>query len=373
MSERDDFGGTADPARSLAVHFTTLTGNPITVDPAPQSEDAVGEIKQRIAAVLGLHFKQVGLLLGVTELADDAATVGSILANTSVTPVFTVIQHPCQVKPSCYSSNIQRKTVALIDMPKLGGEFKYLVDLGIDHAFLEPGLMRLQAATKWRADFPPPQDININMMPFIIGNMDSIPAAFRQYWPLIEKCTPLIEKCAIPWRERGRVGYLTIHESLVKEGHSLRRGGVHIDPDNRLLECDLRFSHEFHFRCGLGVGCMIDTETLKVCGGIYVASSVTGACRAWNVRIRNPAAMVGHRGDLEHIRELLGEDICMEAGKLYWITDTTPYEYPPLKKDTYCQYFRLVTSTLSSWYPEKATPNPLGIAPDPMITKTKTR
>lgn len=36
-------------------------------------------------------------------------------------------------------------------------------------------------------NFPQPIDININMMPFIMGEKDSIPLEYQHYYPLIEK------------------------------------------------------------------------------------------------------------------------------------------------------------------------------------------
>ena len=41
----------------------------------------------------------------------------------------------------------------------------------------------------------------------------------------------------------------------------------------------------------------------------------------------------------------------------------------PLKKDKIRQYFRIVTSNVSYWYKNHSTPNPLGVVPDPSITK----
>lgn len=60
---------------------------------------------------------------------------------------------------------------------------------------------------------------NCNMLPFIIGNSQSIPTKFRRYYPLIEACK-------IPFEEMGKIGFLSIHESIVKKGESQRRPGI---------------------------------------------------------------------------------------------------------------------------------------------------
>merc|ERR1712187_634638 len=99
-----------------------------------------------------------------------------------------------------------------------------------------------------------------------------------------------------------------------------------------------------------------------------MAPNVAKSCRMWDVQIRDPASVVGKLGDLEHVRDAMGDSIVTEAGKLYWITDVTPHESLPMEEYTYRQYFRLVTSSLSAWYPENATPNPLGVKPDPQTT-----
>merc|ERR1712139_709132 len=54
---------------------------------------------------------------------------------------------------------------------------------------------------------------------------------------------------------------------------------------------------------------------------------------------------------------------------MYWLTDRTPHETLPVKEDTYRQFFRVVTSSLSAWFPEHSTANRLGIKPDENITK----
>ena len=103
-------------------------------------------------------------------------------------------------------------------------------------------------------------------------------------------------------------------------------------------------------------------------GGIYVASSVPGSSRVWNCGIE-PVG-VGPLGDIEHLRFLLpGAGKVLDPGQLYWITDKTPHESLPLKERTYRQFFRLVTADVSLWYKDHSTANPLGVEPDPGITK----
>ena len=48
----------------------------------------------------------------------------------------------------------------------------------------------------------------------------------------------------------------------------------------------------------------------------------------------------------------------------------TPYESLPLTQRAYRQFFRVVTSQVSLSYKDHSTPNPLGVEPDPTITRT---
>ena len=54
------------------------------------------------------------------------------------------------------------------------------------------------------------------------------------------------------------------------------------------------------------------------------------------------------------------------------MSDTTPHESLPLTTAGHRQYFRLVTSSVSAWYTEHSTENPLGIKPDPKVTRSGT-
>ena len=103
-------------------------------------------------------------------------------------------------------------------------------------------------------------------------------------------------------------------------------------------------------------------------GGIYMASSVSESCKVWNCSVEPEA--VEHLGDIEHLRSLLpGEGEVLKPGQLYWITDRTPHESLSLKEGTFRQFFRIVTSDVSLWYKDHSTANPMGVEPDPSITK----
>merc|ERR1719334_2657629 len=108
------------------------------------------------------------------------------------------------------------------------------------YLFLTP--LRLRRSRGGDYSFPPPTDININMMPFIVGytfEKSLLPEFVRPYWPMIEACLyPEMERSwNHMWASRttggkseiGRVNYLTIQESWVEPGTSQRRPGLHVD------------------------------------------------------------------------------------------------------------------------------------------------
>merc|ERR1712196_724748 len=134
------------------------------------------------------------------------------------------------------------------------------------------------------------------------------------------------------------VGYLTIQESHVKEGDSQRRSGLHIESPGQVLTEGGKFRDaRIDWGCGIVRG-----DMSRVYGGLYMASNVPNSCRVWDVQIGDPTAIASHLGDVEHLRDLLGEGIMLEAGTMYWMTDATPHESLPLTHDAYRQFFRVV-------------------------------
>jgi len=72
--------------------------------------------------------------------------------------------------------------------------------------------------------FPKRSGIDINMMPFVLGDKSSLPKEYHGYWPMISKCLRMNNHLA-----ENSIGYLTIDESLCRSGMCHRRGGLHTD------------------------------------------------------------------------------------------------------------------------------------------------
>jgi len=171
-------------------------------------------------------------------------------------------------------------------------------------------------------------------------------------------------RCPIEADEYSKVGYLTIHESLLKPGQTQRRPGIHTETPGLLQRGgDVTTSS---VNLGWGGG---SYERNHCHGGIYMASNISDSCAVWEVKIDNPGEIVGPGGDIDHLRSYLGSRKLMKKSEVWWITDTTPHEALPLTsaRPQYRQYFRVVTSAVSVWYSDHSTANELGIQPNAKI------
>ena len=232
--------------------------------------------------------------------------------------------------------------------------------------------------------FPRSKNIDINMMPIIMGDARSIPPEYRHYAPLITACNT---------EQIGKVGYLTVTESTVQINHpaaetagyevintSHRRGGIHTESPGKLTMIEgppnwgSGSEDDGHDSNGSWGG-KPQNEPLPDSGawgsskqyrsgGVYMASSVGQSCKVWDIHIDEP----GFMGDCEHLRESLGIGFTLEANEIWWMTDRCPHESLPIPAGTHRQYFRLVTNNVSIWFAKHSTPNRLGIEPDCPVT-----
>ena len=70
--------------------------------------------------------------------------------------------------------------------------------------------------------FPPPTGINVNMLPFVLGDKESLPEPLQPYHRLVELCN-------VEQEQHGKVRYLTVQESAVTAQQLQRRPGLHIE------------------------------------------------------------------------------------------------------------------------------------------------
>mmetsp|Transcript_18155 Transcript_18155/g.49811 ORF Transcript_18155/g.49811 Transcript_18155/m.49811 type:complete len:349 (+) Transcript_18155:99-1145(+) len=324
---------TQDDFAVLPISVALPDGSPLVLDPPVTSADQVSELRNRVANAICIHPEQVLLVHGSSELLDDTQPLGAMFPEGQAHEEQTVaaIRMPCRTRPSGYDEHIH-----------------YAAGGGSD---------LFATMVSQRVAFPPPQGININMMPFIPGKRASLPDEYSQYWPVIYSCEM---RCA----DMDKVCYLTIMESYVEQGHSQRRPGLHVESPRVVLKEGGRCFDQLH-GWGFSMG-------LAQVGGLYMGSNVTRSCQIWDCKLTEAEKVVGLLGDVEHLRETLGQGTYMNAGEIWWLTDTTPHESLPLEEGAYRQYFRLVTSSVGVWYAKHSTPNRLGVEPDPAVTKIVT-
>ena len=250
----------------------------------------------------------------------------------------------------------------------------------------ETGLAHITNVT-----FPSPQNLNINMMPFIMNDdfdKTKLPKYCKGYHSFIQ----IINENDVTLNNK--ICYLSIHESFVEQNKTQRRPGLHVETPgkcgNALTEDEILKEDEIKHRNGFG-HCLIHKEGIiswgrgwydeAEVGGIYMASNLDNSCIAWDCKIDGDA--VGHLGDIEHLRQTLKDEgfsfvnkyqqlMPFSANVLYWITDRTPHESLNLAtrdKGQYRQFFRLVTYKIDVWYERHSTSNPNGVLPDPNLTK----
>lgn len=234
--------------------------------------------------------------------------------------------------------------------------------------------------------FPPPRDININMMPIKMGGylFSSLPDECKHYATFIyNNCmaTPLLlvgdlmgDQGSIVVKDR--IAYLTIHEGLVPIGEAQRRPGLHIERPGAV-----KFGGKWHdanskeYRnIAWGLGCWHEDGLPE--DGVFMASTVDNSCAIWDCVIDKPEEVTEQDGGLEKMRHLLGEPKKLRANEMCWFTDRTPHESLPLKAPdnnptathVYRQFFRLVMGPISVWYSKHNTPNPKGVLPDAPIS-----
>jgi hypothetical protein len=204
---------------------------------------------------------------------------------------------------------------------------------------IRPTTVRRTFKSIGKVIFPKPRGIEINMMPFVIGDQNSIPSEYAQY-------IPLLNQCMIDHNEFGKIGYLSVTESLVNRGSAQRRTGIHTERPNT--------------KNGWGGGYQGTKNDFF--GGLYMASNIGNSCRLFDVKTDRP--IQGHK-TLAELRKtvVLTDEYRPDRNELIWMTDCCPHESLPLRTTQYRQWFRFVTSRVGLWYLDHSTVNRLGIQP----------
>ena len=189
-----------------------------------------------------------------------------------------------------------------------------------------------------KIDFPDYRGIRILQMPFILGDIESIPD-FLSHW--VETFKSLFEISHI----KSGIAYITIDEKLVKKGQTHRRKGLHVDGI-------------YKGNAGCTFGGDGGGPFGTVGDGMYLVSSEIG-CRAWNQSFNG---WPGYEGECDHLMDECKKEneTIFQKNEVYWVDGLCVHESLPMKKDTFRQMVRLTMPNDNPWF-EGFTLNPKGI------------
>eukprot|EP01052_Picozoa_sp_SAG31_P035500 SAG31_NODE_4293_length_3375_cov_6.098901_1_plen_1019_part_10 len=373
-------------------------------------EHRVGSMHQQIPATLEFGDKTTGGVLIASAMLVPRTVNGRLLLWTDdgeFVQAAAQLQMPCTVN----TANGESKSVSPELWKKWTTLCKQVRQVGavsVNSPDTRPKGVGGSSDKTGLLTFPKQTGVKINMMPFVLGDWDSIPKQYQQYRPFIEACPTSSD-------DVGRICYLTIDEGFVEKGQSQRRGGLHVEsPGKRrqVLQTSGQFKlSEMYVTSQLGekedeaerraydeAERAAEYDSGYVCygpatpfpplptkfpdwsktavennpktsGGLYMASSVDDSCRVWDTSIA--PMVIGNDGDIEHLRNVLdrtSESRTLKAGELVFMSDLTPHEVLPQKASSERTYFRLIVGKVSIWDAKISTPNPLGIQPDAEIT-----
>lgn len=177
-----------------------------------------------------------------------------------------------------------------------------------------------------RIYFPEFTGLKCNMMPFIQGDASSLPKEYKPYFSIIES----------NFLEKGDVGFLTIHESVVEKGLSQRgynsfgiSRNVHIEVGRT------KTGNRWGSSWGGRANTVIEDKTM-----VLISNSISETCRVWDaMEMANTAD-----GDLSEYIDRYPEQtgVMLQSGEVAKISIFTPHECVPQRVSGQRQFFRIV-------------------------------
>jgi hypothetical protein len=196
-----------------------------------------------------------------------------------------------------------------------------------------------------RIEFPEFSGVRCLMMPYIQGDPSSVPEEYQAYEEIIR--TVFIK--------RGDVGYLTIDESLAKQGKPHRGTRART---NRALHTEAGRWPGMVYGWGTWGGSR--EVTLDPGVEILLANNLDDSCAVWDA-VHHDTSL---DGDIGHAaNQYPYEDaVMMRAGDVHKIGILTPHESLPVKQDVKRQFLRILSSGVHG-RERYFTENPLVAAP----------
>lgn len=192
--------------------------------------------------------------------------------------------------------------------------------------------------------FPSYTGVRCLMMPYIQGCIHSVPKKYISY-------TDIIKSVFI---KRGDIGYLTIDESLVKKGCAHRANRAKF---SRAIHTEAGRDPNKVYTWGSGGGWgKSHCVTLDRDVQILIANNIDNTCALWDKEHENTSI----DGDIGHLADDYPYEDAkfMKSGEVHQIGILTPHESLPIRKNSFRQFLRIVSSGVHGREPY-FTQNPL--------------
>lgn len=194
-------------------------------------------------------------------------------------------------------------------------------------------------------NFPIFTGVKCNMMPFIQGDSNSLPAEYKSYANIVDN----------NYLEKGEIGFLTIDEAFV-EGGSSQRGFSSLGCDRNVHIEVGRNGNVNRWGNGGSLWGGKDNTVLDESTMVLIANSISDTCRVWNTK----EMAYTKDGDLGAYIDKYPEHtgILMKSGQMAKISIFTPHECINQKHSGERQFFRIVGKGVTG-REEYFTVNPL--------------
>tara|TARA_B100001778_G_scaffold330827_1_gene333970 strand:- start:1997 stop:2680 length:684 start_codon:yes stop_codon:yes gene_type:complete len=200
--------------------------------------------------------------------------------------------------------------------------------------------------------FPEFSGTRIMMMPFVIGG--TLLRLAPQYQDMLEKLSEHIDEFT------GQTGYLTIDESIVYAGKTLRRPGLHVD--------GVYNGSAGSWGGGGGSWGGGGKKNPNDGNGMLLASS-TPHCRFYTGIF---SGEIGDDGECDSIDVSDARVSTIEPNRPYWCNPLCVHESLPVLIDTPRQFIRISLPSTAPWF-KGYTENPDGVPPTGPVLPERTK
>lgn len=189
--------------------------------------------------------------------------------------------------------------------------------------------------------------IRILHMPFLLGDLDSLPDFLSGWSDFFSNMFGLMHI-------KSGIAYVTIDQKNVQPGKTHRRKGLHVDG-----------VMEGKIGCTFGGG---PFGTLK--DGMYTVSSHQ-ACRAWNQFFDG---MAGWDGECDHLlpQAKKENEILLKPNEVYWLSGLCVHESMPVENEVNRTFVRITMPNDKPWF-DGFTLNPKGIKHEGKMMPRRTK